>query len=96
MQSLTFYHTYFQLFLKLCQHRNPSTDSGRCENVPEEECFGEDDGNSQEQQDALPMSSVFEEVTHCLQDLMEHMNLKIVEHVVQGFRMLSKPYKKEK
>lgn len=86
---------YFQLFLKLCQHRNPSTDSEKCENIPEEECLGEDDSKSQEQ-DALPMRSVFEEVTHCLQDLMEHMNLKIVEHVVQGFRMLSKPYKKEK
>lgn len=42
------------------------------------------------------MASVFEEVTQRLQDLMEHMILKIVEHVVQGFRMLSKPYKKEK
>lgn len=42
------------------------------------------------------MGSVFEEVTQSLQDLMDHMILKIVEHVVQGFRMLSKPYKKEK
>lgn len=42
------------------------------------------------------MDSVFAEVTQCLQDLMEHMIIKIVEHVVQGFRMLSKPYKKEK
>lgn len=82
------------LFLKLCQHHNPSTGSERCNNIPKEESLG-DDVNSQER-DALPMGSVFEEVTQCLQDLMEDMILKIVEHVVQGFRMLSKPYKKEK
>jgi len=84
------------LFLKLCQHRNPSTDSERCENIPKEECPREDDDANSQERDALPMASVFEEVTQRLQDLMEHMILKIVEHVVQGFRMLSKPYKKEK
>lgn len=59
------------------------------------ECLGEDDGEPHEH-NALPMGSVFEEVTQCLQDLKEHMILVIVDHVVQGFRMLSKPYKKEK
>ena len=64
-------------------------------NIPEEECLKEDDGNFQEL-DSLPMGSVFEDVTQDLQDLMEEMISKIVEHVIQGFRMLSKPYKKEK
>jgi len=86
---------YFQLFLRLCQYHNPSTDSKSGVNIPEEVSLKEDDGNSQEL-DSLPMGSVFEDVTQGLQDLMEEMISKIVEHVIQGFRMLSKPYKKEK
>ena len=42
------------------------------------------------------MGGVFEDATQDLQDLIEEMISKIVEHVIQGFRMLSKPYKKEK
>ena len=42
------------------------------------------------------MGSVFEGVVQSLQNLKEQMINIIMEHVVQGFRMLSKPYKKEK
>ena len=59
------------------------------------ECHEENDGHVQEQE-VPPVESVFDEVTQSLQDLKEHMISVIVEHVVQGFRMLSKPYKKEK
>lgn len=64
-------------------------------NIPEEKCLKEDYGNSQDL-DSLPMGGVFEDATQGLQDLIEEMISKIVEHVIQGFRMLSKPYKKEK
>lgn len=59
------------------------------------ECNDENDSKFQEHE-VLPVGSVFEEVAQSLQDLKEHMISVIVEHVVQGFRMLSKPYKKEK
>ncbi|XP_022790195.1 RAD50-interacting protein 1-like [Stylophora pistillata] len=83
------------LFLKLCEHRNQSNgyvksgDSLGMENH-------EEDTEVFQERGILSMRSVFEEVTQSLLDLQEHMISDLVKHVVQGFRMLSKPYKKEK
>lgn len=85
----------FQLFLKLCQQRNPSSNSERCEKIPDIESHEENDGHIHEHE-FPPVGSVFEDVTQSLQVLKDHMIGVIVDHVVQGFRMLSKPYKKEK
>ena len=92
-KSLIFF--CFQLFLKLCEHRNQSNgyvksgDSLGMENH-------EEDTEVFQERGILSMRSVFEEVTQSLLDLQEHMISDLVKHVVQGFRMLSKPYKKEK
>ena len=53
------------------------------------------DGGSQEEE-STAVGSVFQAIMQSLQDLKEHMIYVIIEHVVQGFCMLSKPYKKEK
>ena len=56
-----------------------------------------DAGNDGElEEEASAVGSVFEGVVQSLQNLKEQMINIIIEHVVQGFRMLSKPYKKEK
>ena len=71
-------------------------DSSKCENIPDGDCKATDEGEKQEEGDSPVMGSVFEGVIQSLQDLKEHMTRVIIDHVVQGFRMLSKPYKKEK
>lgn len=59
--------------------------------------FGLENHVGDDEEQGVPyMKSVFEEVTQSLQDLKEHMISDLVEHVVKGFRTLSKPYKKEK
>ena len=87
----------FQLFLKLYEHQNPSTDSRKFENSSDAEREAGDDGGEEENEENVSaVGSVFERPIQSLQDLKEHMSYVIVEHVVQGFRLLSKPYKKEK
>ena len=69
-------------------------DSTNCESNVHAACDAED-GESQEEE-STTVGSVFQGITQSLQDLKEHMISVIIEHVVQGFRMLSKLYKKEK
>lgn len=52
--------------------------------------------NEEEEGDSPVTGSVFDGVVQSLQDLKEQMIRVIVDHIVHGFRMLSKHYKKEK
>lgn len=77
----------FQLFLKLYEHQKLSIDPRKCVNSL---------GDERQEEESAAVGSVFQGVIQSLQDLKDHMIDVIREHVVQGFRMLSKPYKKEK
>jgi len=81
-------------FLRLSQHDNSSRDSIKSEKTADTKVDAGNDGELEEEASAV--GSVFEGVVQSLQNLKEQMINIIMEHVVQGFRMLSKPYKKEK
>ena len=68
-------------------------DSSKCANTLK---VGEKGENEEEEGDSPVTGSVFDGVVQSLQDLKEQMIRVIIDHIVQGFRLLSKPYKKEK
>ncbi|KAM7441469.1 RAD50-interacting protein 1 [Porites harrisoni] len=85
------------LFLRLNQHHNLSMDSSKCAKTLNADLKVEEKGENEEEEGDSPVTgSVFDGVVQSLQDLKEQMIRVIVDHIVHGFRMLSKPYKKEK
>lgn len=71
-------------------------DSSKCAKILNTDLKVEEKGENEEEGDSPVTGSVFDGVVQSLQDLKEQMIRVIVDHIVHGFRMLSKPYKKEK
>lgn len=71
-------------------------DSSKCAKTLNADLKVEEKGENEEDGDSPVTGSVFDGVVQSLQDLKEQMIRVIVDHIVHGFRMLSKPYKKEK
>lgn len=71
-------------------------DSSKCAKTLNTDLKVEEKGENEEEGDSPVTGSVFDGVVQSLQDLKEQMIRVIVDHIVHGFRMLSKPYKKEK
>ena len=72
-------------------------DSSKCAKTINADLKVEEKGENEEEEGDFPVTgSVFDGVVQSLQDLKEQMIRVIVDHIVHGFRMLSKPYKKEK
>ena len=72
-------------------------DSSKCAKTLNADLKVEEKGENEEEEGDSPVTgSVFDGVVQSLQDLKEQMIRVIVDHIVHGFRMLSKHYKKEK
>ena len=84
----------FQLFLKLHQHQASCIVSTKYMNSANAECPPLD--GKREEEELAAVGSIFHVPLQSLKDLKEHMIYVIRKDVLQGFCMLSKPYKKEK
>ncbi|XP_068762247.1 RAD50-interacting protein 1-like [Montipora capricornis] len=82
------------LFLKLHQHQASCIVSTNYMNSANAECPPLD--GKREEEELAAVGSIFHVPLQSLKDLKEHMIYVIRKDVLQGFCMLSKPYKKEK